>query len=54
MFRRDVRRTYFSRDQMTDDMGVDAVRHDKGWSQLVLAQRPHETETSSRGACART
>jgi hypothetical protein len=43
MFRRDVGRTYSSRDQMTDDMGVDAVRHNKARSQLVLAQRPAET-----------
>jgi hypothetical protein len=29
---------------MTDDMRIDAVCHDNGRSQLVLAQRPHETD----------
>jgi len=29
---------------MTDDMGIDALRHNNGWSQLVLAQRPDETD----------
>ena len=53
MFRRDVRRTYFSRDQMTDDMGIDAVRHNNGWSQLVLAQRPDETDDVQPVAHAR-
>jgi hypothetical protein len=29
---------------MTDDMGIDALRHNNGWSQFVLAQCPEETD----------
>jgi hypothetical protein len=53
MFRRDVRRTYFSRDEMADDMGIDALRHNKGWSQLVLAERPDEADDIQPVAHAR-
>src|SRR6185437_2889687 len=44
VLRRDVRRADFSRDQMTDDMSVDAVRHNNGGSQLMQAQRSAETD----------
>jgi hypothetical protein len=53
MFRRDVGRTYFSRDEMTDDMGIDAVRHNKGWFQFVLAKRPDEADDVQPVAHAR-
>ena len=38
---------------MTDDMGVDAVRHNNGRSQFVLAQRPAETDDVEPVAHAR-
>ena len=53
MFRRNVGRADFSRDEMTDDMGVGAVRHNNGRSQFVLAQRPDETDDVEPVAHAR-
>ena len=54
MFRRDVGRIYFSRDEMTDNMGIGVARHNNGWPQFLLTQRPDETDDVQPVAHART